>query len=86
MIATLPTAATTAWNYDHMHLSPVALDLGVVQLRWYALSYMAMILLGWWYLLRPVAQPDAPMARRHVDSLVSYVTPGGGLAGCSAPT
>jgi phosphatidylglycerol:prolipoprotein diacylglycerol transferase len=64
-----------------MHLSPVALDLGVVQLRWYALSYMAMILLGWWYLLKLIAQPGAPMARRHVDDLVFYVMLGVILGG-----
>jgi len=81
MIAALAAGATSAWNYDHMHLSPVALDLGVVQLRWYALSYMAMILLGWWYLLKLVAQPDAPMARRHVDDLVFYVMLGVVLGG-----
>lgn len=81
MIAALAAGAASAWNYDNMHLSPVALDFGVVQLRWYALSYMAMILLGWWYLLRLAAQPDAPMAKRHVDDLVFYVTLGVILGG-----
>src|SRR3569832_2943396 len=79
-------AAASAFNYDHMHLSPVALDLGFIQLRWYALSYIAMILLGWWYLLKLVAQPHAPMARRHVDDLVFWVTLGvifGGRLGYS---
>lgn len=57
MIAALATVATTAWNYDHMHLSPVALDLGLVQLRWHALSYMAMILAGLFFLIRSMGTP-----------------------------
>ncbi|HSI17523.1 MAG TPA: prolipoprotein diacylglyceryl transferase family protein, partial [Sphingomonas sp.] len=81
MIAAQLAAAASALNYDHMHLSSVALDLGVVQVRWYALSYIAMILLGWWYLLKLIAQPGAPMARRHVDDLVFYVTLGVILGG-----
>jgi phosphatidylglycerol:prolipoprotein diacylglycerol transferase len=82
----LHLAATSAFNYDHMHLSPVALDLGVMQLRWYALSYVAMILLGWWYLLKLIAQPDAPMAKRNADDLIFYVMLGvivGGRLGYS---
>ena len=42
--------ATSAIRYDQLPLSPVAWDFGLFQLRWYALSYIAMIALGWWYL------------------------------------
>lgn len=73
--------AASAIRYDQLHLSPVALDLGFFQLRWYALSYIAMILLGWWYLLRLLARSGAPMAKRHVDDLVFYVTLGVILGG-----
>lgn len=73
--------ATSAIRYDHLHLSPIALDLGFFQLRWYALSYIAMILLGWWYLLRLLARSGAPMAKRDVDDLVFYVTLGVILGG-----
>ena len=75
------TGAAAAIRYDQLHLSPVALDLGLFQLRWYALSYIAMILLGWWYLLKLVAQPGAPMTRRHVDDLVFSITLGVILGG-----
>src|SRR5262249_7010880 len=34
------------------------------------------ILIGWWYLLKLLAQPGAPMARRHADDLVFYATIG----------
>jgi len=73
--------ATAAIRYDQLHLSPVALDLGVFQLRWYALSYIATILLGWWYMLKLIARPGAPMGRRHVDDLVFFITLGVILGG-----
>ena len=31
-------------------IDPVAIDLGVVQIRWYGISYVAGILLAWWLL------------------------------------
>ena len=46
------------------------------QLRWYSLAYLAGIIIGWWYLLKLLAQPGAPMARRHADDLVFYATLG----------
>jgi phosphatidylglycerol:prolipoprotein diacylglycerol transferase len=63
-------------HYADLHLSPVLLDLGFFQLRWYSLAYMAGIIIGWWYLLKLVSQPGAPMARRHADDLVFYATLG----------
>jgi phosphatidylglycerol:prolipoprotein diacylglycerol transferase len=57
-------------------LDPVALDLGFFQLRWYSLAYLAGIALGWWYLLKLIERPGAPMARRHADDMVFYATLG----------
>jgi phosphatidylglycerol:prolipoprotein diacylglycerol transferase len=71
-------------------LSPIALDLGTWQLfggsfhpvlRWYSLAYLAGIVLGWWYLLRLIRSPGAPMARRHADDMVFYATLGVILGG-----
>jgi phosphatidylglycerol:prolipoprotein diacylglycerol transferase len=59
-----------------MGLDPVALDLGFFQLRWYSLAYLAGITIGWWYLLKLLARPGAPMARRHADDMVFYATLG----------
>ncbi|MEO8375386.1 MAG: prolipoprotein diacylglyceryl transferase [Sphingomonas bacterium] len=73
---TMLASAASAIRYDQLHLSPIALDLGFFQLRWYALSYVAMILLGWWYLVKLVGRPGAPMAKRHVDDIVFYAALG----------
>jgi phosphatidylglycerol:prolipoprotein diacylglycerol transferase len=59
-----------AWT--DLHLSPIALDLGFFQLRWYSLAYLAGIFVGYWYLLKLIKQPGAPMARRHADDMVFY--------------
>jgi phosphatidylglycerol:prolipoprotein diacylglycerol transferase len=68
--------ATNAIAWTDLHLSPVALDLGFFQLRWYSLAYLAGIFLGYWYLLKLIKQPGAPMARRHADDLVFYAALG----------
>src|SRR3546814_10088928 len=66
----------TAIDFTSLGLSPIALDLGFLQLRWYSLAYIAGILVGWWYLLRLLQAPGAPMARRHADVLVTWATLG----------
>ena len=33
-------------------IDPVLIQIGPVAIRWYALAYVAGLLLGWWYLLR----------------------------------
>jgi phosphatidylglycerol:prolipoprotein diacylglycerol transferase len=72
-------------RWSDLGLDPVALDLGTLNLlglsihivlRWYSLAYLAGIAIGWWYLLKLVAQPAAPMARRHADDMVFYATLG----------
>jgi phosphatidylglycerol:prolipoprotein diacylglycerol transferase len=68
--------ATAALRFDSLGLSPVALDLGILQIRWYSLAYISGILIGWWYLLKLIDRPGAPMARRHADDLVFYATLG----------
>ncbi len=45
-------------------------------IRWYSLAYIGGIIIGWWYLLKLIAQPGAPMARRHADDIVTWVTVG----------
>jgi len=73
----LPTTdASNAIAWTDLHLSPVALHLGFFDLRWYSLAYLAGIFVGYWYLLKLLKQPGAPMARRHADDLVFYAALG----------
>ena len=80
-LATAALSATSALRWDNMGLDPIALDLGFFQLRWYSLAYLAGIVAGWWYMLKLIDRPGAPMARRHVDDLVFYVALGVILGG-----
>lgn len=71
---------------DHLRfvdlgLSPIALSLGPLDIRWYSIAYIAGILLGWWYLLKLLRQPSAPMNRPQADDLVFYATLGVILGG-----
>lgn len=50
----------------------IAVSIFGFPIRWYALAYLAGIFLGYWYLLKLIAQPGAPMARRHADDMIFY--------------
>ena len=38
-------------------------SIGFFTLRWYSLAYIAGILIGWWYLLKLLAQPEITIAQ-----------------------
>lgn len=68
-------------TFTDLHLSPVALHIGAFDLRWYSLAYLAGIFIGYWYLLKLLKQPGAPMASRHCDDLMFYAALGVILGG-----
>jgi phosphatidylglycerol:prolipoprotein diacylglycerol transferase len=76
MILASALDAASAIQWKSLGLSPVALDLHYIQIRWYSLAYIVGIILAWWYVNRLLRQPGAPMATRHVDDLVFYATLG----------
>ena len=72
-------------------IDPVFISIGPFMIRWYALAYIAGILLGWWYLIKlldqpklwqapasgpPGAQTTPPMNRAQLDDVLFYVTLG----------
>jgi len=76
MFAVAADGASNAIRYRDLHLDPVLFGWGWFKLRWYSLAYLAGILIGWWYLLKLINRPGAPMARRHADDMVFYATLG----------
>ena len=80
MIDTLLTSVTAAASdpirFSELGLDPFLVEWGWFKIRWYSLGYLAGILIGWWYLLKLLARPGAPMARRHADDMVFYATLG----------
>ncbi len=63
-------------------INPVLLQIGPVAVRWYALSYIAGILLGWLYARRIVANDTlwgrggSPISKRQLDDFVVFATLG----------
>lgn len=76
LLTSLAASAPDAITYNSLGLDPVLLELGPLKIRWYSIAYLSGILIGWWYLLKLLARPGAPMARRHADDLVFYATLG----------
>jgi phosphatidylglycerol:prolipoprotein diacylglycerol transferase len=68
-------------DFTTLGLDPIALSIGPFDLRWYSLAYLAGIFLGYWYLLRMIRAPGAPLARRHADDLVFWAALGVILGG-----
>ena len=75
-LVTLAAATAGHIQFSDLHLSPVAFHAWIFTVRWYSLSYIAGIIVGWWYLTRLIAQPGAPMAQHHADDFVFYATLG----------
>ena len=76
MIQLFAANATAYLQFESLGLDPVALNLCFFTLKWYSLAYLSGILVGYWYLLKLIAQPGSPMARRHADDMIFYATLG----------
>jgi len=53
-------------------IDPVAIALGPVAIRWYALAYIAGIILGWWQMLRLADRSPHGITRKDVDDFVMW--------------
>jgi phosphatidylglycerol---prolipoprotein diacylglyceryl transferase len=60
-----------AWTFPN--IDPVAIALGPLQIRWYALAYLAGILLGWYYALRVVKWDEAKGARPNRNDIDDWL-------------
>jgi len=55
---------------------PVALQIGPIAIRWYALAYIVGILLAWWYCIRQAKLPPQRVSRNQLDDLMFWITIG----------
>lgn len=67
-------------------IDPVAVQIGPVLIRWYALAYLAGILTGWWWALRNIGvyadkHWNGRPNKDEIDTLISYVILGIVLGG-----
>ena len=52
-------------------IDPVIFSLGFFHLRWYALAYLAGILIGWFLLKRLTSKPQDPIGHAPLDALIN---------------
>jgi len=57
-------------------IDPVAVSIGPVDIRWYALAYIAGLLLGWWGLVRLERRTNGPLNARLVDDFFVWAVAG----------
>ena len=69
-------AATDYVRMSELGVSPVLFEVGFFKLRWYSLGYLFGIMLAYWWLLKLIAKPGAPMSRVHADDMILYATLG----------
>lgn len=62
--------------YVYPGFDPVAIDLGLIQIRWYALAYIAGILLAWRYMVYLAKKPPAAVEPRHCEDMITWGTIG----------
>ena len=62
-------------------IDPVAVQIGPLAIRWYGLSYVAGILIGWWLLARRARRPAAPFSPEQVGDIVFFAALGAVLGG-----
>ncbi len=53
------------------NINPIAIDLGVVQIRWYAISYIAGILLSWALILKIIKIKSVYINHKVISELIS---------------
>ncbi|MGE5546087.1 MAG: prolipoprotein diacylglyceryl transferase [Solirubrobacterales bacterium] len=63
------------------HIDPIALELGPLAIRWYAIAYIAGLMLGWWYIKWLVRRPPHAMREVDVDDFLVWATLGVVLGG-----
>jgi phosphatidylglycerol:prolipoprotein diacylglycerol transferase len=62
-------------------IDPVAVHLGPLAIRWYALAYITGFLLGWWYCLKLADRATGPLTRAQIDDVLFWVIVGVILGG-----
>lgn len=62
-------------------INPVAVSLGPFAIRWYALAYIAGLVIGWRYCLALSGRPPYLVRRSHIDDFLVWATLGVVLGG-----
>lgn len=61
---------------SYPEISPIALSIGPLAIRWYSLAYLFGILIAWFLVLRNNRKYDLGYTSQHIEDLAFYVTMG----------
>ena len=67
--------------FEYPNFDPVALQLGPIPIRWYGITYLVGIVVGWWLVRRRARKPGALCTAAQVDDLAFYAAIGAILGG-----
>ena len=56
---------------DFPNINPIAIDLGIIKIRWYAISYICGILLSWFLILKIIKIKNVKVSDKSVSDLIS---------------
>jgi len=65
---------------EYPNIDPIALELGPLVIRWYSLSYIGGLLLGWWY-LSWMNKTTQALSKEQYDSILTWAIFGVVLGG-----
>ena len=57
--------------FDFPNIDPIAIDLGIIKIRWYALSYICGILLSWFLILKIIKIKNVKVSNKSISDLIS---------------
>ena len=57
--------------FDFPNINPIAIDIGIIKIRWYALSYICGILLSWFLILKIIKIKNIKVSDKSVSDLIS---------------
>ena len=57
--------------FDFPNINPIAIDIGIIKIRWYALSYICGILLSWLLILKIIKTKNIKVSNKNISDLIS---------------
>lgn len=67
--------------YVFPDIDPIAVQIGPLAIRWYALAYITGLIGGWQYCLRLATRPPNTVTSKHIDDFMVWATIGVVLGG-----
>ncbi len=57
--------------FDFPNINPVAIDLGIIKISWYAISYICGIILSWFLILKIIKFKNIKIRNKSISDLIS---------------